>query len=96
MTQKGYTAFKLASHRPKAHIVIFSENKPFLNTLNLVWGVRGVYYDKSNSTDETIDDINEILKERNFVGKGDVFISTASMPIQAKGRTNMVKINIVE
>ncbi|MEQ8572636.1 MAG: pyruvate kinase alpha/beta domain-containing protein, partial [Fulvivirga sp.] len=96
MTASGYTAFKLASHRPKANIFIFTSNRPLLNTMNLIWGVRGYYYDKEVSTDDTFADIEEILKEKGHIGMGDVFITTASMPIHARGRTNTVKLNIVD
>ncbi len=96
MTQKGYTAFRMSSHRPKGHIFIFSDNRPFLSTMNLIWGVRGVYYNSETTTDDTIDDIERILKERGYVKPGDTFISTASMPIHERGRTNMIKINVVK
>lgn len=96
MTQSGYTAFKLASHRPKGNIFIFTSNRPLLKTINLIWGVRGFYYNKEVSTDDTFADIEQILKEKGHIKKDDVFITTASMPIHAKGRTNTVKLNIVE
>ena len=96
MTQSGYTAFKVASHRPKANIFIFTSNKPLLNTMNLIWGVRGFYYDKEVSTDDTFSDIEEILKSKGHIRNGDVFITTASMPIQERGRTNTVKLNVVK
>lgn len=96
LTHRGLSAFRIASHRPKATIVIFSANKPFLKTMNLIWGVRCIYYDKTTSTDDTIKDIEQLLISKGFIGSGDIFISTASMPIQEKGRANMVKINIAE
>ncbi|HNP20355.1 MAG TPA: pyruvate kinase [Fulvivirga sp.] len=96
MTASGYTAFKLASHRPKANIFIFTSNRPLLNTMNLIWGVRGYFYDNEVSTDDTFADIEEILRAKGHIQKGDVFITTASMPIHARGRTNTVKLNIVE
>lgn len=96
MTASGYTAFKLASHRPKASIFIFTSNRPLLNTMNLIWGVRGYYYNKEVSTDDTFADIEEILIEKGHLEKGDVFITTASMPIHARSRTNTIKLNIVE
>jgi pyruvate kinase len=40
MTHSGYTAFKISSMRPKAHIFAFTSNRRILNMLNLVWGVR--------------------------------------------------------
>ncbi len=96
MTHSGYTAFKVSSHRPKANIFIFTDNKPILNTISLVWGVRGLHYDKYVSTDETIADIKEKLKKEGFVKTGDIVIHIASTPINEKGRTNMIKINRIE
>ncbi len=96
MTTSGYTAFRISSHRPKANIFIFTSNKSLLTTMNLIWGVRGFYYDKMVSTDDTFADIERILKEKGHINKGDVFITTASMPIHAKLRTNMLKVNITE
>jgi pyruvate kinase len=70
MTKSGYTGFKVASYRPEASIYIFTDNKFLLNTLSLVWGVRGFYYDKFVSTDETFQDIIDILKDEKIVIEG--------------------------
>jgi pyruvate kinase len=94
MTKSGYTAFQLAKHRTKADIFIFTENERLLTTLNLVWGVRGFYYDKFESTDATIADIKMMLLRAGYLNKGDVFINTASMPINEQKRTNMIKLSI--
>ena len=67
-----------------------------LNTLNLVWGVRGFHYDKFVSTDQTFDDVVDILREHNFVHPGDYVINCASMPLKKKQRTNTIKISLVE
>ena len=96
MTYSGYTAFMLASNRPRADIHIFTSNKNLLNTLDLVWGVDVFYYNKFVSTDESIDDIIEILKKEQLVELGDIVVSTASMPISGLGRTNMVKISKIK
>ncbi|MBI1223181.1 MAG: pyruvate kinase [Bacteroidetes bacterium] len=96
MTRSGYTGFKIASFRPEANIFIFTNNLPLLNTLNLVWGVRGFFYDKYSSTDETFNDVLEILRENDFVFKDDIVINTASMPIHKKSRTNAIKVSKVD
>ena len=67
-----------------------------LATLNLVWGVRCFYYDRFTTTDETFQDVNEILKREGKLAPGDVVINTGSMPIQERRRTNMMKISVVE
>jgi pyruvate kinase len=96
MTGTGYTAFEISSHRPKANTYIFTPNKHLLNALSLVWGVRSFFYDELESTDKTIADVNNLLKAETLVERGDVVINTASIPIIAKGKTNMLKVTVIE
>lgn len=96
MTHSGYTAFRISSHRPEALTFIFTSNKTLLCMLSLVWGVRGFYYDKFESTDQTMKDVNGMLKHHKLVKKGDVVINTASTPIGRSGRTNTIKISQIE
>ncbi|MBL7958529.1 MAG: pyruvate kinase [Flavobacteriales bacterium] len=93
MTHSGYTAYKISSMRPKANIYAFTSNRRILNQVNLVWGVRAQYYDKTVSTDHTIADIKHILRSRRFVQKGDLVINIASMPIAEQGMANMLKLS---
>jgi len=96
LTVSGYTAFEISSHRPEAFTFIFTNNRSLLNSLSLIWGVQGFYYDKFESTDKTIEDVNELLKELKMIKKGDVLINTASIPMEKKGKTNMLKVTVVE
>ena len=96
MTKSGFTGFRVASYRPEAHVFIFTDNKKLLSTLNLVWGVRGFYYDKFVSTDDTFQDVVDILKEENMVQAGQYVINCASMPIHKKQRTNTIKVTWVD
>lgn len=95
MTNSGYTAYKLSSHRPKANIFIFTDNPALLNTLSLVWGVRGFYYDRYESTDNTIRDVKEFLKREHYVKENDLLIHIASIPMRDRGRANMIKLGVV-
>jgi len=96
MTSSGYTAYEISSYRPKAGTFIFTANKHLLNALSLVWGVRTFYYDQAESTDKTISDVNNILKAENLIQSGDVVINTGAMPIFKLGKTNMLKVTVVE
>lgn len=95
MTNSGYTAFKIASYRPKANIFVFTDNRSILNMLSLVWGVRGFFYDKYVSTDHTIADLKLRLKREGMVKEGDLVINIASMPITERGQSNMMKLSMV-
>jgi pyruvate kinase len=96
MTASGYTAMKSSSHRPDTNIFVFTGNKSLINTINLVWGARAYHYNKVTSTDDTIADVEAILKREGHVQSGDIFITLASMPIQEHQRTNTLKINVVK
>ena len=67
MTKSGFTGFRVASYRPQADVFIFTDNKKLLATLNLVWGVRGFYYDRFVSTDDTFQDVVDMLKADGMV-----------------------------
>lgn len=93
MTHSGYTAFKISSFRPAANVYVFTGNKRILTMLSLLWGVKGFYYDRFVSTDQTIEDIKTTLKEKQLVEPEDLIINVASMPIKEKGMTNMVRLS---
>ncbi|TND10192.1 MAG: pyruvate kinase [Bacteroidetes bacterium] len=96
MTHSGYTAFRISSYRPKASVFVFTGNYAILTQLNLVWGVRGFYYDKNISTDHTIADIKFILKRAGYVATNDYIINIASIPLNEKGKSNMIKLTLVD
>ena len=96
VTYSGFNTIKTSSYRPNAFIYAFTNNHTILNTLSLVWGVRGFYYDRGTTTDQTIRETKEILKDENFLKKGDLVVNLASMPAQEKGMTNMMKISKIK
>ena len=96
MTHSGYNAFKIASFRPPSKICIFTNNRKIMNTLSLLWGVRGYYYDSFASTDDTMSEIKNIIKAKGIIQKDDLVVNIASMPITEKGMTNMLKLSSVD
>ncbi len=96
ITISGHTAFKISSYRPHCAIYIFSHQIATLCMLNLVWGVMPYFYDKFTSTDETIVDVINILREDKAVKEGDYVVNTGSMPLHRRFRTNFLKITLVD
>ncbi len=96
MTRSGYSALEISSYRPRAEIYIFTNNKILLKSMSLVWGVRGFFYDKYESTDQTFTDVIEVLQSNGLVKKNDIVIHTASMPIKKKSMANSIKISVVD
>jgi len=96
LTNSGYTAFQISAWRPQAHILVFTSNKRILTQLNLLWGVKSFYYDKFVSTDDTVTDINQMARDKNFVDKGDFLINLAAMPVADKGMVNTLRVSEIE
>lgn len=96
MSFSGYTAYKLASQRPKAPIYVFTSNRSILTQINLIWGVKGFYYDRRISTDHTISDIKNILKEEGLLKDGELVVNIASIPLEELGKSNMIKLSYVD
>lgn len=94
MTITGYSAQRISSQRPKQDIFIFSGNHHMLCKLNLVWGIKGFYFDKIvTSTTKTFKLITDQLIAEGSIRKGDLLIKVASTPIYVAGQTNTVKLD---
>ena len=96
LTHSGYTALLLSSFRPKANIYAFTDNKVLINTLSLVWGVRAFFAPPFENTDKGASDVQRMLKKLGYVKRGDIVVNTGSMPLNLKGKTNMVKLGRIE
>lgn len=96
MTQSGYTGFMLSSYRPKSLLFIFSKERSLINQLSLSWGVRAIFYDEEESLDDIFFDQIGILREREFLKKGDIVVNTGSTPVNLHLPTNVLKITKIE
>jgi pyruvate kinase len=91
-THSGYTAFKIASYRPKAPIFAFTVNNSLLPVLSLVWGVRAFYSKDYQNMEDYINNSIQFLLDKKLIKNGDVIVSVGSMPLLARGKTNMLKL----
>ena len=81
LTHSGYTGWQISSWRPNCLVLVFTSNKQILSQLNLLWGVKCIYYNKFQSTDKTVEDVNTLAIKNRYVRRGDVVVNLASMPI---------------
>ncbi len=95
LTHSGYTAVKISSHRPRANIFTFTENRELIPNLSLVWGVRTFYFAQCANINDYIDYTEEFLVSRKLLRKGDLVVHIGSIPIVEKGKTNMMKLTRV-
>ncbi|MDR2122616.1 MAG: pyruvate kinase [Flavobacteriaceae bacterium] len=92
LTQSGYTAFQISSHRPLADIIVFTSNKRIVTMLSLLWGVKAFLYEELKSTDETVVGVNRDVKEKGYVKTGDFVINLNAMPSFENGITNTIRL----
>ncbi len=95
LTNSGYTAYQISAWRPLSHVLVFTSNRNILNQLNLLWGVKAFYYNNLNSTDKTVEEINQIALEKGYVEKEDMIVNLTAMPIESKGMVNTLRISII-
>lgn len=96
LTNSGYTAFQISAWRPRTHVLAFTTEKRILGKLNLLWGVRAYYYNEDLSTDDTVRDINRIIKEKGFVDPGDLVINLTAMPVEEHGMVNTLRVSEIQ
>jgi pyruvate kinase len=94
-THSGYTAFRISSHRPRADIFAFTGNKSLLPMLSLVWGVRAFHLEANKNIEDYINESIDFLRSKKHIQKGDVIIHIGSIPLQKKGKTNMLKLSYI-
>ncbi len=92
----GYSTAKIVSQRPKAIVFAFANNDHILRRLNLLWGVKPLYFDRYINTDQTIADLMAIIKEKGLVQTGDLIVHISNMPINEPGKSNMLKLSFVD
>ena len=93
LTNSGYTAWQISSWRPNSVILVFTSNKRVLTQLSLLWGVRCIYYDNFVSTDKTVEEVNQLARDKGFVKNNDLVVNLAAMPVKDKGQVNTLRLS---
>ena len=58
--------------------------------------MRAFFYDEHLSTDDTVEDINRIAKEKQYVKSGDIVINLTSMPVEERGMVNTLRVSEIK
>jgi pyruvate kinase len=96
ITHSGNTARRIAKYRPRVPVVAFTESLDVRRQLNLVWGVQSVKLKELFETDRSVQLMEEYLLQQGLVQKGDRVVIATGIPITQRGRTNMIKVSVIE
>lgn len=92
LTTTGRTASIISGFRPKARIIAVTHIQPTLNRLELVWGMQTLQIDPYTSSDEAMQQIEEMLLKYGLVKTGDKVILTLGVPVLERGKTNALRV----
>jgi pyruvate kinase len=95
-TMSGHTARMVAKHRPATPIIAVTPNPETQRRLALIWGVYPLLVSEFAHTDQMIETAVQAALDEGMIEKGDTVVITAGVPLGGSGRTNMLKVHIVE
>jgi pyruvate kinase len=94
-TMSGSTALRVAKFRPLVPIVAVTPSAQTMMRLGLSYGTTCVQIGKVRDTDTMIQTAIHAVHARGIVKKGDLVVVTAGVPVYRKGKTNLVKLEVV-
>jgi pyruvate kinase len=95
-TMTGYAARMVARYRPCMPVLATTPDEVIQRRMALGWGVRPWLVRPYRNTDEMIDLAEQAVKQSELAQVGDLVVLTSGIPIGAQGKTNFLKIHIVE
>lgn len=94
-SSSGYIARCVAKYRPPVPIYAFTPTEQTARQMSMIFGVTALVAEDVSSTDEMINQLEDVLKQKNFVARGDRVVFTSGQPIGVSGSTNMLMLHII-
>ncbi|MBA4181353.1 MAG: pyruvate kinase [Anaerolinea sp.] len=94
-TRSGYTAFLLSKVHPNAPIFAITPNEAVCRRLSLARSVVPILAPLVNRSEEMLEVVDRLLTQGGHVAAGEEVVVVASMPVDAAGTTNFLKLHRV-
>jgi pyruvate kinase len=96
-TMSGYTAQKIARHRPATPILAVSPLEKTQRRLALVWGVQCLLVKEFyTDTDAMLNQTVSTIKKGGIIQSGDRIVITAGIPFGSSGHTNLIQVHEID
>lgn len=92
VTISGFTAGMISRYKPGCPIIACSVNPRVCRQLNLSWGVKPLLIKKEEKADDLFEEATRAVEKAGYVGRGDVAVLTAGVPLGVSGKTNMIRV----
>lgn len=95
-SHQGNSARAISSYRPNCKILVLTTEEEVRHKLSFCWGATSVVCPPIDNTDDMIAKANDIAKQLKIAKPGDTVIITSGIPVNAMGKTNLIKIHTIE
>ncbi len=92
LTTTGKTATLISRFRPKAQIIAMTHIIPTLSRLEMAWGIQTLAIDPYDSSDEAMQQIEQMLLQYGLVKTGDRVLLTFGAPVLEREKTNTLRV----
>ncbi len=96
-TKSGFTARFVSKLRPAMPVLAITPTPEVARKLLVLFGIDyHVINRKVDRVEEIFDLAEEIGRSRKILEKGDLYITLAGYPLWVKGRTNLLKVSLID
>ena len=92
-TTSGLTARRMSRLRSPIPHLVFTPFDETRNTLALSWGVEAIIVPEIEDTDQMVEQVDRILRERNLVEEDERVVIISGMPPGTVGSTNSIRVH---
>lgn len=96
VSKSGVSARNISKYRPSCNIVAGTTSDKAYRQLNMSWGVTPVRVKEEQEIFTLFDHALEAAKKQGLLQSGDMVVIGAGVPLGISGKTNMLKVQIVE
>jgi pyruvate kinase len=94
-TRSGYTALLISKVHQSAPIFAITPSEAVCRRLTLARGVIPIIAPTVSSSEEVLQTVDRLLVDGRYLSEGEEVVIVASMPVQAAGTTNFLKLHII-
>lgn len=92
-TSSGQTARRMARLRARIPLLVFTPSEEVRHRLELTWGVQTIITPEVANTDEMVEQVDVILRQKGYAVDGDRVVIVSGMPPGKVGSTNTIRIH---
>ena len=95
-TESGFAARMVSKFRPKTPIIASTTNETTARRLAVTWGVYPILIKANDSEEQIFQESIEAAIDEKMLQKDELVIFTAGFPFGKSGKTNMMKVHIIQ